>query len=256
MLARRVIACLDVRHGQVVKGINFGDLKNAGDPIALAKRYNDEGIDELAVLDVSATLEERIALLDTIAALARELFIPLTVGGGIRSLAAARAVIDAGADKVSVNSAALADPSLITAISDSYGSQATVVAIDARMTPGGYEVISRAGTVPTGRTPLEWAREVAKLGAGEILLTSIDRDGTRNGFDCELTAEVSDGVPIPVIASGGAGTYEHFADVFTRGRADAALAASVFHFQDHSVAGLKRWLAGRQIPIRPIEARC
>jgi len=256
VLARRLIACLDVSHGRVVKGVNFGDLRNAGDPVALAKRYNDEGIDELAVLDVSATLEGRIALLDTIAAIAHELFIPLTVGGGIRSLADARAVVDAGADKVSVNSAALADPSLIRAISDSYGSQATVVAIDARRTPNGYEVIGRAGTSPTGRTPLEWAREAARLGAGEILLTSIDRDGTRSGFDCELTAEVSAGVPIPVIASGGAGTYEHFACVFTEGRADAALAASVFHLQDQSVGGLKQWLASRQVPVRPKESRC
>ena len=256
MLARRLIACLDVSHGQVVKGVNFGDLRIAGDPVALAKRYNDEGIDELAVLDVSATLEGRIAFLDTIAAIARELFIPLTAGGGIRSLADARAVIEAGADKVSVNSAALADPAIVSAIADTYGSQATVVAIDARMTADGYEVISRAGTTPTGRTPLGWASEAATLGAGEILLTSIDRDGTRQGFDCRLTAEVSGGVPVPVIASGGAGTYEHFAEVFTDGRADAALAASVFHFQDHSVAGLKQWLFSRRIPMRLTDGRC
>ncbi len=256
MLARRLIACLDVSHGQVVKGVNFEDLKIAGDPVALAKRYNDEGIDELAVLDVSATLESRLAFIDTIAAIARELFIPLTVGGGIRSLQDARAVIDAGADKVSINSAAIVDPTLISAISDSYGSQATVVAIDAQRTPDGYEVISRAGTAPTGRTPWQWACEAARLGAGEILLTSIDRDGTRQGFDCGLTSQVSGGVSIPVIASGGAGTYEHFADVFTVGRADAALAASVFHFQDHSIAGLKHWLSSRHIPMRVMEGRC
>jgi cyclase len=256
MLARRLIACLDVSHGQVVKGVNFGGLKDAGDPVALAKRYNDEGIDELVVLDISATLEGRGAFIDTIAAIARELFIPLTAGGGIRSLADARAIVEAGADKVSVNSAALLDPSLISAISETYGNQATVVAIDARMTPAGYEVVSRAGTSPTGRSPLPWASEAAALGAGEILLTSIDRDGTRQGFDCELTAEVSTGVPIPVIASGGAGTYEHFADVFTDGRADAALAASVFHFQNHGVSGLKQWLAGRNIPMRVVGARC
>lgn len=256
MLARRLIACLDVSHGHVLKGVNFGDLRDAGDPVALARRYNDEGIDELVVLDISATLEGRGAFIDTIAAIARELFIPLTAGGGIRSLADARAIIEAGADKVSINSAALLDPSLVRAISDTYGSQATVVAIDARMTPAGYEVVSRAGTAPTGRSPLRWAREVAELGAGELLLTSIDRDGTRQGFDCGLTSQVSTGVPIPVIASGGAGTYDHFADVFTRGRADAALAASVFHFQDHSVAGLKQWLAGRNIPMRVTGAGC
>jgi len=256
MLARRLIACLDVSHGQVVKGVNFGDLKDAGDPVALAKRYNDEGIDELVVLDISATLEGRGAFIDTIAAIARELFIPLTAGGGIRSLADARAVIEAGADKVSVNSAALLDPPLISAISETYGSQATVVAIDAHMTPDGYEVVSRAGTSPAGRAPLEWAGAAAALGAGEILLTSIDRDGTREGFDCRLTAEVSAGVPIPVIASGGAGTYEHFAEVFTHGRADAALAASVFHFQHHSVPGLKQWLFTRNIPMRLTGERC
>ena len=256
MLARRLIACLDVSHGQVVKGVNFGGLKDAGDPVALAKRYNDEGIDELVMLDISATLEGRRAFIDTIAAIAQELFIPLTAGGGIRSLADARAVIEAGADKVSVNTAALLDPSLVSAISETYGSQATVVAIDAQMTPNGYEVVSRAGTSPAGRAPLEWAAAVATLGAGEILLTSIDRDGTRQGFDCRLTAEVSGGVPIPVIASGGAGTYEHFAEVFTRGRADAALAASVFHFQHHSVPSLKRWLSTRNIPMRLTGDRC
>jgi len=256
MLARRLIACLDVSHGQVVKGVNFGGLRDAGDPVTLAKRYNDEGIDELVVLDISATIEGRSAFIDTIAAIARELFIPLTAGGGIRSLADARAVIEAGADKVSVNTAALLDPQIISAISETYGSQATVVAIDAQMTPDGYEVVSRAGTAPTGRTPLEWADAAAALGAGEILLTSIDRDGTRRGFDCRLTAEVSGGVPIPVIASGGAGTYEHFAEVFTRGRADAALAASVFHFEHHSVPSLKQWLSDRNIPMRLTEQRC
>jgi imidazole glycerol-phosphate synthase subunit HisF len=256
MLTRRLIACLDVSHGQVLKGVNFGGLKDAGDPVELAKRYNDEGIDELVVLDISATLEGRSAFIETIADIARELFIPLTAGGGIRSLADARAIIEAGADKVSINTAALRDPSLISSISDTYGSQATVVAIDARATGSGYEVLSRAGTSPTGRSPQPWAREAVALGAGEILLTSIDRDGTRQGFDCELTCEVSGGVSIPVIASGGAGTYEHFAEVFTRGRADAALAASVFHFQDHSVAGLKQWLADRNLPIRLTDERC
>jgi cyclase len=256
MLARRIIACLDVSHGQVVKGVNFAGLRRAGDPVELARRYNDEGIDELVVLDVSATLENRSAFLGTIEAIARELFIPLTAGGGIRSLADARAVIDAGADKVSVNSAALCTPSLVTDIAGTYGSQATVVAIDARWTESGYQIVSRAGTRPESTDPVSWATRAAELGAGEILLTSIDRDGTRQGFDCVLTAAVAHAVPVPVIASGGAGTYEHFGRVFTEGSADAALAASVFHFADHSVAGLKTWLAGQGVPVRPVIHAC
>lgn len=258
MLAKRIIACLDVSHGQVVKGVNFSGLKRAGDPVELARRYNDEGIDELVVLDISATLEGRAAFVDTIAAIARELFIPLTVGGGIRSLDDARSLINAGADKVSVNSAALRDPELVSRIATTYGSQATVVAIDARRTGDehGYEVISRAGTTATGRSATAWASEAARLGAGEILLTSIDRDGTRDGFECDLTGAVSRAVPIPVIASGGAGAYEHFEEVFARGQADAALAASIFHYADHGVGDLKRWLAGRGIPMRLTEPAC
>jgi cyclase len=250
MLSKRIIACLDVRDGQVVKGIRFEGLRSAGDPAALARRYNIEGIDELVILDVTATLEARRTLASTVRAVARELFIPLAVGGGIRTETDAAAAVEAGADKVSINSAPLADPSLITRLADRYGSQAVVVAIDAKREAGHFAVYSRSGTAAAARDAVEWAREAADRGAGEILLTSIDRDGTRLGFDCELTAAVSDAVSIPVIASGGAGTFEHFADVFTRGRADAALAASIFHFAEHAVSDLKHFLQARHIPVR------
>jgi cyclase len=269
MLTRRLIACLDVRDGQVVKGVRFGDLRDAGDPAALARRYNAEGVDELVVLDVTATLEGRRALVDTVRAVARELFIPLTVGGGIRSFDDARAVVEAGADKVAINSAALADPSLITRLAERYGSQAVVVAIDARRiadvqpagsmagltgAPARYEVRSRAATAGTELDAVTWAVEAESRGAGEILLTSMDRDGTRAGFECELTSAVSEAVRIPVIASGGAGEPAHFVEVFTHGRADAALAASVFHYSEHAAADLKAYLAARGIPVRPVRA--
>ncbi|MCX6551916.1 MAG: imidazole glycerol phosphate synthase subunit HisF [Acidobacteria bacterium] len=254
MLSKRIIACLDVRDGSVVKGVQFEGLGHAGDPVSLARRYNVEGIDELVVLDVTATLESRRALVTTIQAVAAELFIPLAVGGGIRSADDAAAVIDAGADKISLNSAALADPGLLTALARRYGSQAVVVAIDAKRDGARYAVFARSGTAAAGRDAVEWAREAEARGAGEILLTSIDRDGTRAGFECHLTAAVSGAVQIPVIASGGAGTFEHFEDVFTRGRADAALAASIFHFAEHSVADLKTWLAGRGIPVRAVQS--
>ena len=252
MLARRIIACLDVRDGHVVKGVNFRGLRRAGDAVELAARYNAEGIDELIVLDVSATLESRQAAARTIAAIAAQLFIPLAAGGGIRSLDDAKAVLDAGADKVSINSAALLQPQLITTLAGIYGSQAVVVAIDARRAerPDASEVLSRSGTEVARADAVSWAREAAGRGAGEILLTSIDRDGTRSGFDCVLTAAVSAAVPIPVIASGGAGSLDHFAQVFTEGRADAALAASIFHENDQSVRTLKRSLAERGIPVR------
>jgi cyclase len=250
MLSKRLIACLDVRNGCVVKGVNFEGLRAAGDPAALARRYNQEGIDEVVVLDVTATLEGRRAFEDTIRAVSAELFIPLTVGGGIRTEADAAAAIDAGADKVGVNSAALADPTLLTRLSARYGSQAVVVAIDAKVVDGRFQVFSRSGSTPTARDAVEWALEAEASGAGEILLTSIDRDGTRSGFDCELTAAVSSAVSIPVIASGGAGTFDHFSDVFKNGRADAALAASVFHYSEHAIAELKRHLKDRGIPVR------
>jgi cyclase len=250
MLAKRLIACLDVRNGQVVKGINFEGLRNAGDPAELAERYNVEGIDELTVLDVTATIEGRRALLDTIRQVSLKIFIPLGVGGGIRSMEDARAVIDAGADKVSLNSAALADPTLITHVAKTYGSQAVIVAIDAKRDAGTFRVYGRSGTTAAAREAVAWAREAADRGAGEILLTSIDRDGTRSGFDCELTAAVSTAVPIPVIASGGAGVPDHFVDVFSSGCADAALAASIFHFSEHAVRDLKHYLSERGVPMR------
>jgi cyclase len=250
VLAKRIIACLDVRDGQVVKGVKFEELRRAGDPAALARRYNEEGIDELVILDVTATLEKRRAMAATVSAVARELFIPLAVGGGIRDEDDAAAAVEAGADKVSLNSAALADPGLIARLAARYGSQAIVVAIDAKREGGRFAVYARSGTAAAARDAVEWAREAADRGAGEILLTSIDRDGTKAGFDCEMTAAVSAAVPIPVIASGGAGRYDHFVDVFTAGRADAALAASIFHFAEHGVAGLKEHLAARGVPVR------
>lgn len=251
MLAKRLIACLDVRDGAVVKGVQFEDLATAGDPAALARRYDAEGIDELVVLDVTATVEKRRALQDTLRAVSAELFIPLTVGGGIRSEADAEAALDAGADKVALNSAALEDPSLLTRLAVRYGSQAVVAAIDAKHDAAGrYAVFARSGRTPTAREAVEWAREAADRGAGEVLLTSIDRDGTRAGFDCALTAAVGSAVGIPVIASGGAGTFEHFHEVFTRGGADAALAASVFHFAEHAVMDLKRYLRTLGVPVR------
>ncbi len=250
MLSKRIIACLDVRDGKVVKGINFEGLRDAGDPAVLARRYNVEGIDEIVILDVTATLESRQARANTIAAVASEIFLPLTVGGGIRNESDAAAAIEAGADKVSLNTAALDDPALITLLARRYGSQAVIVAIDAKRQPGQFAVYSRSGQAGTSRDAVEWAREATGRGAGEILLTSIDRDGTKAGFDCEMTAAVSDAVNIPVIASGGAGTFEHFAEVFGAGRADAALAASIFHFNEKSVVELKQFLDERHIPVR------
>jgi cyclase len=250
MLAKRIIACLDVRDGVVVKGVQFEGLRAAGDPAALARRYDAEGIDEVVILDVTATLEARQARAHTIEAVARELFLPLCVGGGIRTQDDAAAAIDAGADKVSLNSAALSDPALVTRLAARYGSQAVVVAIDAKRVGGDWIAFARSGSAATARGVVDWARDAAERGAGEILLTSMDRDGTRAGFDCALTAAVSDAVSIPVIASGGAGSFEHFAEVFTTGRADAALAASIFHFDTHGVVELKRYLAERAIAVR------
>ena len=250
MLSKRIIACLDVRDGKVVKGINFEGLRDAGDPAALARRYNVEGIDEVVILDVTATLESRQARAQTIAAVAAEIFLPLTVGGGIRTEEDAAAAIEAGADKVSLNTAALNDPDLVTTLAKRYGSQAVIVAIDAKRQHDQFAVFARSGQAGTARNAVEWAREATERGAGEILLTSIDRDGTKSGFDCAMTAAVSDAVNIPVIASGGAGTFEHFAEVFGAGHADAALAASIFHFNEKSVRELKLFLADRQVPVR------
>jgi imidazole glycerol-phosphate synthase subunit HisF len=250
MLSKRIIACLDVRDGSVVKGINFEGLRRAGDPAELAERYNAEGIDELVILDVTATIEGRRALEATIREVSSRLFIPLAVGGGIRAESDAAAAIDAGADKVSINSAALSDPALVTTLAERYGSQAVVVAIDAKQNGDRFEVFARSGKIAANRDAVEWAVEAEARGAGEILLTSIDRDGTRAGFDCPLTAAVSSAVSIPVIASGGAGTFDHFVDVFTGGKADAALAASIFHYSEHAVVDLKEFLRARGIPMR------
>jgi cyclase len=256
MLTKRIIACLDVRSGRVVKGVQFVDLVDAGDPAELARRHAAAGADEIVLLDITATHEGRGTLLDTVRRTAKELFIPFTVGGGIRSADEAAAVFDAGADKVSVNSAAIADPHLIDAIGRSFGAQAVIVAIDARRAQesadqvGEAEVFVSGGRTRTGRRVIEWAREAEARGAGEILLTSMDADGTRAGFDCELTARVSEAVEIPVIASGGAGTAEHFAQVFQAGKAHAALAASIFHFGIADVRALKRELAMQGVPVR------
>jgi cyclase len=250
MLSKRIIACLDLRDGHVVKGINFEGLRRAGDPAELARRYNAEGADELVILDITATAEHRRAMAATIASVARELFIPLAVGGGIRSEADAAAAIEAGADKVSLNTAALADPALLSRLAGRYGSQAVVVAIDAKREGEHFRVYGRGGQLASGRDAVEWAREAESKGAGEVLLTSIDRDGTKSGFDCPLTAAVAAAVSIPVIASGGAGAIGDFVEVFTAGRADAALAASIFHDAETSVSALKAYLRHHNIPVR------
>jgi cyclase len=251
MLTKRIIACLDVSGGRVVKGVQFLDLKDAGDPAELAEAHSAAGADEIVLLDISATNENRATLLDTVRRVARRLFIPFMVGGGIRSLDDASSVFEAGADKVSINSAALSDPDLITRIADRFGSQAVIVAIDAKRSANShYEAFARGGKAPTGRDACEWAKEAEARGAGEILLTSMDRDGTGAGFDCALTRQVSDSVRIPVIASGGAGSAEHFISVFHEGHADAALAASILHYGVTQVSELKQKLAAAGIPMR------
>lgn len=256
MLTRRIIACLDVKAGRVVKGVQFIDLRDAGDPAELAIRHAAGGADEIVFLDITATHERRALLLDAVRRAADRIFIPLTVGGGIRTLEDAMQVFDAGADKISVNSAALLRPELIAEIGERFGAQAVVVAIDARRNPdapavpGQAEVYASGGRTPTGRNAIAWAREAEARGAGEILLTSMDADGTRSGFDCELTAAVCHAVQIPVIASGGAGNVDHFAEVFTKGQADAALAASIFHFGVADARTLKQQLMNRGLPMR------
>jgi cyclase len=252
MLTKRIIACLDVNAGRVVKGVCFSDLRDAGDPVEIARRHSDAGADEIVLLDISATREERTTLLDVVRRAGRELFIPFTVGGGIRSLDEAAAVIEAGADKIAINSAAISNPELISQIAARFGSQAVVVAVDAKREPvnDGWRVWVAGGTKPTGIDVLAWVKEAEERGAGEILLTSMDRDGTKMGFDCEVTSQVFSSVSIPVIASGGAGGASHFVEVFETGRADAALAASIFHYGLSSIRELKSDLAAKGFPMR------
>ena len=250
MLTKRIIACLDVDGGRVVKGVQFLDLRDAGDPAELAKAHSASGADEIVLLDISAAHQRRATLLDTVRKTAKQLFIPFTVGGGICSLQDASAVFSAGADKISINSAALADPTLITKIAERFGSQAVVVAIDAKREGMRWEAFTHGGRVASGRDAVEWGREAEARGAGEILLTSMDRDGTGAGFDCELTRAVAQAVRIPVIASGGAGGAGHFVEVFRDGCADAALAASIFHYGFSKLSDLKKELGSQGIPVR------
>ncbi|MEP6740182.1 MAG: imidazole glycerol phosphate synthase subunit HisF [Caldimonas sp.] len=254
MLAKRIIPCLDVTAGRVVKGVNFVELRDAGDPVEIAARYNEQGADELTFLDITATSDARDLILPIIEAVASQVFIPLTVGGGVRSVADVRRLLNAGADKVSFNSAAVADPEVIRAASAKYGAQCIVVAIDAKRREGaapGWDVYTHGGRRNTGLDAVEWARRMADLGAGEILLTSMDRDGTRSGFDLALTRAVADAVDVPVIASGGVGALEHLSEGIRIGGADAVLAASIFHFGEFSVRDAKALLARDGIPVRP-----
>lgn len=251
MLAKRIIPCLDVKDGRVVKGVNFVGLRDVGDPVEAAKYYNSEGADELVFLDITATHENRATVADVIERTAKEVFIPLTVGGGIRSIDDFRLLLRAGADKISVNSAAVRDPALISHAADIFGSQCVVVAIDARLRPGGgYTVVVNGGRIDTGIDAVEWAREAARRGAGELLVTSMDTDGTKNGFDLDMLRAVCSVVNIPVIASGGAGKKEHFREVFRDTPVSAALAASLFHYRELTVGGLKDYLAETGIPVR------
>ena len=250
MLTKRIIACLDMDAGRVVKGVRFKNLRDAGDPAECATAHACNGADEIVLLDITATSGSRRTLLDAIRATARSLFVPFTVGGGIRQIDDAAAVFDAGADKIAINSAAVRDPVLIGKIAGRFGSQAVVVAIDARKVDGGFEVFVAGGREPTGRDAIQWAREAAACGAGEILLTSMDRDGTQSGFDCQLVRAVAETVSIPVIASGGAGSARDFIEVFRDARADAALAASIFHFGIEDIAQLKRELYDASVPVR------
>jgi cyclase len=250
MLLRRVIPCLDVDKGRVVKGIEFVQLRDAGDPVELASRYEQEGADELVFLDITASSEKRETMVKLARRTADEVFIPFTIGGGIRSVEDAQAVLDAGADKVSVNSAAVQRPELIGELAEVFGAQCVVMAIDARRVPSGYEVFVNGGRTPTARNAIEWAREGVERGAGEILLTSMDRDGTEDGYELALTRLVADAVDVPVIASGGAGTLDHLVEALDEGGADAVLAASIFHYGTYSIREAKERLAQAGIPVR------
>jgi imidazole glycerol-phosphate synthase subunit HisF len=255
MLAKRIIPCLDVTAGRVVKGVNFVSLRDAGDPVEIARRYDEQGADELTFLDITASSDQRDIILHVIEAVAEQVFIPLTVGGGVRKVEDVRRLLNAGADKISINTSAVQNPQLVADASGRFGSQCIVVAVDARRRQAddpaqGWEVYTHGGRTPTGLDAVEWARRVAELGAGEILLTSMDRDGTKQGFDLELTRAVSDAVPVPVIASGGVGTLQHLADGVLKGRADAVLAASIFHYGEFTVGQAKAFMAEQGIPMR------
>lgn len=250
MYAKRIIPCLDVKDGRVVKGVSFVDLRDAGDPVACAQAYDRQGADELVLLDITATHEGRSTMLEIVRQVADSIFIPFTVGGGIRELDDFAQLLRAGADKISVNSAAVRNPALIDAAAHRFGSQCVVCAIDAKRRGGGWEVYLNGGRIPTGIDALSWAREAVSRGAGEILLTSMDCDGQKNGYDLELTSVISQNVNVPVIASGGAGKMEHFYDALTRGSADAVLAASLFHFNEIGIMDLKRYLASRGVSVR------
>ena len=251
MLAKRIIPCLDVKDGRVVKGVNFVDLRDAGDPVENAGIYNDEGADELVFLDITASHEKRKTMVDVVRRVAEQVFMPFTVGGGISTNEDIRGLLNAGCDKVSINTAAVENPDFVKEAGEKFGSQCIVVAIDAkRRTNGSWEVYVKGGRVATGIDALEWARKAERLGAGEILLTSMDRDGTKDGYDVELTRVISEAVRIPVIASGGCGNLDHFVEVLTKGKADAALAASVFHFKEFSISQVKEYLRERGVPVR------
>ena len=251
MLAKRIIPCLDVSAGRVVKGVNFVELRDAGDPVEVARRYDEQGADEITFLDITASSDDRNIILHVVEQVAEQVFIPLTVGGGVRTVDDVRRLLNAGADKVSINTAAVNNPQVVADAAGKVGSQCIVVAIDAKqVAPGKWEVFTHGGRNRTGLDAIEWARKVEALGAGEILLTSMDRDGTKNGFDLGLTRAVSDAISIPVIASGGVGSLEHLADGVTQGRADAVLAASIFHFGDHTVREAKELMRARGIEVR------
>jgi len=253
MLTRRIIPCLDVTDGRVVKGVNFVNLRDAGDPVELAAFYNEQGADEVVFLDITASYERRATMLDVVARTAEQVFIPITVGGGIRTVDDIRAILGAGADKTSLNTSAVMHPGLITAGSEQFGAQCIVLAIDARSNPampGGYEVFIHGGRTPTGLDAVEWARRGVELGAGEVLLTSMDRDGTKQGYDLALLGKITSAVSVPVIASGGVGALEHFYDGLVTGGADAALAASIFHFGEYTIQQVKTYLHERSVPVR------
>lgn len=254
-LAKRIIPCLDVDSGRVVKGVNFVDIRDAGNPVEVAKRYNDQGADEITFLDISATHQGRDTTVHMVEEIAKEIFIPLTVGGGIRKIEDIRTMLNAGADKVGINSAAITNPDLVKQAADKFGSQCIVIAIDAKRVsgegePGRWEIFTHGGRKPTGIDAIEWAIKMTECGAGEVLLTSMDGDGTKKGYDLELTKAVSDAVAVPVIASGGVGNLQHLADGITKGHADAVLAASIFHFGEHTVPEAKAFMQAQGIEVR------